>query len=141
MNTTAAHDLFQKRAPIFTGSTNSMPIDIWVTEMAHWKVDLFNHVSSYMAAIMMSEKLEGAAKESMGTRSFRAPEELYAHLREYFPMHSYRTALNVKLDNGIFFAPFVAANVSKEALDLYHILSPSDGLAHKIAKALSKAFP
>ncbi|KAI7861445.1 hypothetical protein BDF14DRAFT_1887188 [Spinellus fusiger] len=122
MDVATLSELFKNQAPVFTGSTDSMAVNAWIKEMAHWK------------------KLAGAAKASIGVW-FMSPEELYSHLREKFPMSGYRSAVMTKLDSGTHFAPFDSTSCAREALSLYKVLTPSTGAAYAIAMALSKAFP
>ncbi|KAI7863529.1 hypothetical protein BDF14DRAFT_1842763 [Spinellus fusiger] len=133
MDISSAQNLFEKKAPTFTSTIESMDIETWKGKMAQ--------LDPYIKVILLQTKLAGPAAFLADLHTCDTPEKLYLLLGTIFPVHTHRTKTLVKLDKGDYFAGYTAITCVQEAQRTYHLLTPSDAAAHTIATALYKTFP
>ncbi|KAI7865819.1 hypothetical protein BDF14DRAFT_1821990 [Spinellus fusiger] len=141
MNISSAQNLFEKKAPTFTCTIESMNIETWKGKMAQWEKILLNRLDPYIKVILLQTKLAGPAASLADLHTCDTPEKLYLLLGTIFPVHAHRTKTLVKLDKSDYFAGYTAITCVQEAQRTYHLLTPSDAAAHAIATALYKTFP
>ncbi|KAI7867587.1 hypothetical protein BDF14DRAFT_1995844 [Spinellus fusiger] len=141
MDVTTSSNLFSKRAPVFTGDTLSKDVDTWVTEIKKWEKDLFGHITNYVAATMVTAKLEGPAATVVALRSFDKPEDVFTFLKGKYPTYRYQAEVQGQLAKGACFNSMEAIDCAEEARRLNKVLGDTNISANTIAIAASKAFP
>ncbi|KAI7863127.1 hypothetical protein BDF14DRAFT_1847144 [Spinellus fusiger] len=131
---TGTHNLFQKQAPIFSGTICNKHTEAW-------KGDLFDLVSNHLLINLVKTKLEGPAATAIAHKDFTNLDELYSFLKDRFPHYSFQSEIQAQLEVGNHFGTFTAISCVEEARRLYALLGPSNASAYTMAKAISASFP
>ncbi|KAI7861385.1 hypothetical protein BDF14DRAFT_1887248 [Spinellus fusiger] len=97
MDVTTASNLFSKRVQVFTGDTLSKDVDTWVIEIKKWEKSLFGHITDYVAATMVTAKLEGLAATVVALRSFDKPEDVFTFLKGKYLTYRYQAEVQGQL--------------------------------------------
>ncbi|KAI7863863.1 hypothetical protein BDF14DRAFT_1840578 [Spinellus fusiger] len=92
------HNLFQKQAPIFSGTICNKHTEAWVQEMKKWKGDLFDLVSNHLSINLVKTKLEGPAATAIAHKDFTNLDELYSFLKDRFPHYFFQSEIQTQLE-------------------------------------------